>query len=180
MPKRTATYLALLLGLALCGASALYGEVGELSESQVKAAYLFNFAKFAEWPAGVFRAPGAPLVIGVVGRAGAEPFEALSGRQVRGRRVQVRIVQRPEEAAGCQILYIPATERARLKEILRSLPVSGVLTVSDIRNFCSQGGMIGLVTRGDRVQFEVNRGSVERSGLKLSSQMLKLALEIIE
>lgn len=178
MHKTIATYLALIL-LALCCSAPLRADLGELSESQVKAAYLFNFAKFVEWPASAFRAPAAPLVIGIVGRGAGDPFEALSGRQAKGRRVQVRQLQRPDEVAGCQILYIPASEKARVKELLRGVPASGILTVSDIRNFCAMGGMIGLVTRGDKVQFEINLGGAERAGLRLSSQMLKLAVNVV-
>lgn len=181
MIKALTTYLALAALLVVWPAQRLEGEAGPVTEPQVKAAYLYNFVKFVEWPAGALPGGAAALNIALLGKgAHSEPFEALSGRQVKGRRVQVRQIGRVEECAGCQVLFIMPSERTRLKEILRAVPSSGVLTVSDIKNFCSLGGMIGLVTRNDKVQFEVNLGAAERAGLRLSSQMLKLSLSIVE
>jgi hypothetical protein len=182
MTKRIMLYIALLLGChALQGAPPSRAELSQLSENQVKAAYLFNFAKFVEWPASAFPSAAAPLVIGVIGKGPAsEAHDALTGRSAKGRKVQVRQITRYDELAGCQVLFIAASEKPRMKEILRALPGGGVLTVSDIKHFSSSGGMIGLVSRGEKIQFEINLGNAERAGLKLSSQMLKLALSIID
>ena len=182
MTTKVATCIALILAcLALAGARLSRAEVNQLTETQVKAAYLFNFAKFVEWPASGFPAAGAPLVIGIVGKGPfGEAHDALTGKIAKGRRVQVRQINRVDEIPGCQILFIAVSERGRLKEILRSLPDKGVLTVSDIKHFCTLGGMIGLVVRGEKVQFEINIGNAERAGLKLSSQMLRLALTVID
>jgi hypothetical protein len=182
MPKKCLTYLVLILScLALNGVPTSRAEVSQLSENQVKAAYLFNFAKFAEWPGSAFPGAGAPLVLGVIGKGPyGEAHDALTGRFAKGRKVSVRQFTRAEEVGGCQILFIAASEKPRLKEILRALPASGVLTVSDMKHFCSLGGMIGLVTRGEKLLFEVNVGNAERAGLKLSSQMLKLALTVFD
>jgi hypothetical protein len=172
--------MLILACLILAGSPCRSAEVNQLTENQIKAAYLYNFAKFVEWPASALPT-GAPLVIGIMGKGPVgEAQSALSGRSAKGHRVQVRQVARAEEAGGCQILFIAGSERHRIKEILRALPAGGILTVSDIRNFCSQGGMIGLSPQGDKVQFEINLGSAERAGLKLSSQMLKLALTVYE
>jgi hypothetical protein len=178
---RLPTYCVLILAcLVLAESPTARAEVNQLTENQIKAAYLYNFAKFVEWPAAALPA-GAPLVIGILGKGPlGEAQSALSGRSAKGHRVQVRQIGRPEEAASCQILFVAGSERHRLKEILRALPATGVLTVSDIRNFCSTGGMIGLAPQGDKVQFEINLGTAERAGLKLSSQMLKLALTVYE
>jgi len=175
-------YIMLILAALFLGAPLpCRAEVGQLSENQLKAAYLFNFAKFVEWPASAFAGAGAPLVIGFIGKGPyAEAHDALTGRIAKGRKVQVRQFSRVEEVAGCHILFIATSERGRLKEILRALPATGVLTVSDIGHFCNSGGMIALVNRGERVQFEVHIGNAERAGLKLSSQMLKLALAVLD
>jgi len=180
MLRAITTYLAVAALLVVCAVPQLTAEPGTVTEPQVKAAYLYNFAKFVEWPTS--GTSGAPLLsIALLGKgAGSEPFEALSGRLVKGRRVVVRQISRIEDCSGCQVVFIMPSERTRLKEILRAVPATGVLTVSDIKNFCSQGGMIGLVSRNDKVQFEVNLAAAERAGLKLSSQMLKLALSIVE
>jgi len=182
MIKKVLTYLLLALAFLPLGYTPVSrAEVPQLSENQVKAAYLFNFAKFVEWPPSAFSSAAAPLVIGVIGKGPfSEAHEALAGRSAKGRKVQVRQFTRIEEVGGCQILFIAGSERQHLKEILKALPASGVLTVSDIKHFCSSGGMIGLVIRGEKVQFEVNVGNAERAGLKLSSQMLKLALSVID
>jgi hypothetical protein len=182
MIKKVLAYIALTLAWLTLGVPLpSRAEVGQLSESQVKAAYLFNFAKFVEWPASAFPGAGAPLVIGFIGKGPyGEARDALAGRMAKGRKVQVRQFTRVDEVAGCQILFIAASERGRLKEILRALPANGILTVSDISHFCRSGGMIALVSRGERVQFEVHIGNAERAGLKLSSQMLKLALSVLE
>ena len=182
MIKNVVAYIALsLVPLLLCAPLPSQAEVGQLSENQVKAAYLFNFAKFVEWPASAFSGAGAPLVIGFIGKGPyLEAHDALAGRMAKGRKVQVRQFTRPEEVGGCHILFIAASERRRLKEILRALPATGVLTVSDIGHFCNLGGMIALVSQGDRIQFEVHLGNAERAGLQLSSQMLKLALAVLD
>ena len=182
MIKSVVAYIALTLAaLFLCAPLPSQAEVGQLSENQVKAAYLFNFAKFVEWPASAFPGSGSPLVIGFIGKGPyGEAHEVLAGRMAKGRKVQVRQFTRIEEVGGCHILFIAASERGRLKEILRALPATGVLTVSDMSHFCNAGGMIALVNRGERVQFEVHIGKAERAGLKLSSQMLKLALSVFE
>ena len=172
-------YITVVLCLSLGGLSPSGAEVSP-PEYQVKAAYLFNFAKFVEWPASAFPGAGAPRVIGIIGKGPfGEAFEALAGRSAKGRKVQVRHVSRVDELAGCQILFIANSEKPRLREILGALP-AGVLTVSDIKRFCNAGGMIGLVSRGDKVQFEVNLANAERAGLKVSSQMLKLAVTVYE
>jgi hypothetical protein len=182
MITRIAAYITLILAcFVLGGALPSRAEVGQLSENQVKAAYLYNFAKFVEWPASAFAGAGSPLVIGFIGKGlYGEAHEALTGKIAKGRKVQIRQLTKVEEVSGCQILFIAASEKPRLKEILRALPDSGVLTVSDIKHFCSVGGMIGLVVRGEKVQFEVNVGKAERAGLKLSSQMLKLAVTVFD
>lgn len=181
MYLRYLTYLVLFLACSAVRSAPARAETTQRTETQVKAAYLFNFAKFVEWPASGFPPIGAPLVIVVIGKSPAgEAYNVLNGRSAKGRRVQVRQVTRIDEIGACQILFIANSERGRLREILKSAPALGVLTVSDICDFANLGGMIGLVTRGRKVQFEVNLGSAERAGLKLSSQMLKLAQSVYE
>jgi len=181
MYLRYLTYLVLFLACCAVRSGPARADTTQFTETQVKAAYLFNFAKFVEWPASSFPPVGAPLVIVIIGKVPVgDVYNALNGRSAKGRRVQVRQVTRIEEIGACQILFIANSERGRLREILKSVPALGVLTVSDIRNFSNLGGMIGLVTRGEKVQFEINIGSAGRAGLKLSSQMLKLALAVYE
>lgn len=178
--KVLAHTVLLLCFLLMSGKPLPGGELGQLSETQAKVAYLFNFAKYAEWPASALP-PASPLVVGIFGKGfAAEAQGVLAGKQIRGHRVQVRVCARPEEIPGCHLLFISSSERTRLKEILKGVPAAGVLTVSDVRNFSRLGGMIGLVLKGERLQFEIDQANAERAGLKLSSQLLKLALTVFE
>jgi hypothetical protein len=183
MTKKYFTYITVVVAcFVVSWVASSRAEIGQLSENQAKAAYLFNFAKFVEWPASAFPSAAAPMVICILGKSPlGEAIDELAGRSVKGRKVQVRQLGKTEEIAGCQVLFIASSERTHLKEILNKANLaSGVLTVSDINHFCSSGGMIGLVTRGERIQFEVNRGSAERAGLKPSSHLMKLAVSVIE
>jgi len=161
---------ALLLALAL--PLAAQGP----SEYQVKAAFLYNFAKFVEWPSD---APGQPFCIGILG---ADPFgplidETLTGKTLGGRVVVVRRFSRPEDAFACQIVFV-AVSAAPLKPLLKRFENRSVLTVGDAPAFCQSGGMIGLEVADQRIRFAVNREAADRAQLKLSSKLLSLATRI--
>jgi hypothetical protein len=149
------------------------------TEYQVKAAYLYNFAKFVEWPARVASSESS-FNICVLGR---DPFDstfgtAIAGESIKGKNVVVKRIPRAQDGAGCHILFISSSEDARLKEILAMLDKTSVLTVSDMPQFTQRGGMIQFVTEANRVRFEVNLTSAERTGLTLSSQLLKVAIGV--
>lgn len=145
-------------------------------EYQVKAAFIYNFAKFVEWPVEVL-ADGRPFVIGIVGK---DPFgnmidEAISGKSVRDKKITVKRFSKVEEAVHSHILFISGSEEKHLHEIVKQLSRTPVLTVSDIDRFAGQGGMVQLVMDQNRVRFAVNVAAFERARLKPSSQLLKLA-----
>jgi hypothetical protein len=149
-------------------------------EYQVKAAYLFNFGKFTKWPAT--SAPtGEPFAICVLGR---DPFGAaldatISGESIDGRKLIVRRLSGLREiTAACPILFVGASEKSRIKEILAAAQSSGSLTVSDIPEFTSSGGMIQFVIKENKVRFEVNLPPAQKAGLEFSSQLLKVAVRI--
>jgi hypothetical protein len=149
------------------------------TEYQVKAAYLYNFAKFVEWPPRVASSENS-FNICVLGR---DPFDStfgttIAGESIKGKNVVVKRIPRAQDAAGCHILFISSSEEARLKEILAVLDKTSVLTVSDMPQFTQHGGMIQFVTEANRVRFEVNLTSAERTGLTLSSQLLKVAIGV--
>ena len=148
-----------------------------LSEYQVKAAYLFNFLKFVEYPEESFADPLAPIVIGVVGE---DPFgnalpQVVIGKTVQGRDLVTRIYHAGEDLRGAHILFISASERKRLPMILNSLRGSSVLTVSDTAGFLDAGGMIQFLNENGRVRFAINVDATGRARLKLSSKLLSLA-----
>ena len=164
--------LAFALGLAaaICTASA------QTPEEKLKAALVYNFAKFITWPGGAF-ALQTYITICVVGKDG-EIEEAIAPlarprRSREGHRAAHDL--RWGALQGCEVAYIARSERSRLGGILQSLSGSPVLTVSDVENFAGSGGMIGLVSDGNKVVFEVNLGEIDKAGLKVNAQLLKVA-----
>lgn len=150
---------------------------GQVSEYQLKAAFLANFAEFVTWPPTAFSGSGAPIVIGILGD---DPFggtldRAALAKIVGGRKIAIRRSPRAEDLKGCHIVFIAKSERARLAEILGSLETRNVLTVADVEQFTARGGAIGFVMAGDVVRFEINHGAAKRAGLEISSRLLKLA-----
>lgn len=150
---------------------------GEFDEYAVKAAYLYNFAKYAEWPPEAFASVEAPLVVCI---AGENPFggalATLRDKTVDTRPVEVRMVPVASGLESCHVVFIGRAEQGQLKVVLTKLAQRPILTVSDISGFARAGGMIGLVEAEQRIRFEINLEVARRTNLKLSSQLLKLAI----
>jgi YfiR/HmsC-like len=146
-------------------------------EYKVKAAFLFNFAKFVTWPPETFRDPRDPLALCVFG---ADPFGGdldaiVAGERLEARPLEVRRVNRLDDLRSCQIAFFSRAEAGRLPEILASLRGSNVLTVGESKRFAEQGGLIRFVLDGKRVRFEVNLDALERTRLTVSSKLLRVA-----
>ena len=180
--RRGKLYALLALCLALMtSAVATSGSAAESAKPtqfEVEAAYLFNFGKFITWPQN--SAAGNTFVICVLGE---DPFGSVLDRTVTGeaigsRQVEARRIMRAQDVKSCAILYISNSESNRLTKILASLNNAPVLTVSDIPDFIAQGGMIQFVLRDGRVRFEVNLAPAEQDGLTMSSELLKVAVEV--
>jgi hypothetical protein len=150
------------------------------SEYEVKAAYLFNFLKFVEWPADMSPSPSGKWVIGVVGVSpfGDELAQVVSGKVVQGHELQVKNFQAAEDVRTCHILFISDSERKRIPAILTALSSSSVLTVGDMDNFTRAGGMIQFVMEDGRVRFVIDVGAASRARLKISSKLLSLARDV--
>ena len=147
------------------------------TEYQVKAAFLFNFAKFVEWPSGTFRGADSPLVIGLIGE---DPFgetlvKSIQNKTVQGHPLALRRIQGDEDLKQCHVLFISRSEKQRLREIFAAVKSSAVLTVSEMDQFLEQGGMINFFVESDSVKFAINIETAQRSGLKLSSKLLSVA-----
>ncbi len=163
---------AALAGLALV-VPASFGQV--TTEAQLKAAYLVNFLKYVEWPV-----QRATLTICLFGRDSLGPSLAgYEGRQIGGRELRIRKVSSPEQLADCSELFIPETEEGRIGAVLRWTENQPILTISDAEVFIRDGGAIGLVRSEGRLQFDVNADVLARAGLKPSSQMMRLARQVI-
>lgn len=168
--------------LAAAGALALMLGCGVVSaadaptEPQVKAAYIYNFAKFVQWPPEAFATPKAPLVLCVTGKQGlGGALTAIEGKPVQGRELQVRRAVKPEEFKACHMLFVPEADERAAPELLRKVGALPVLTIGEHDGFAAAGGGIGFVTRDDRVQFEINPDVASRANLTVSSQLLRLA-----
>jgi hypothetical protein len=155
---------------------------GESAEYPLKLVFLYNFAKFVEWPADSFRFPGAPLMICIVGHNPFSPGieEELRSRPVGGRSVEFVTLKPTDTMSGCHIVFIPVTERDQAARIVRSLKGSGTLTVGESEGFAVKGGIINFTVEDGNVHFEVNRLAADRAGLKISSKLLSLAKIVTE
>ena len=166
-----------LLALLLLGGGRAWPDSRDDLEYQVKAAFLFNFAKFAEWPADAFAGPGDPITICV---AGDDPFgesldNAVRGETVGGRRLAVERTRSLVKLRDCHIVFVARSERGRRHAILSSLEGASVLSVGEDDSFLTDGGVVRFVLDQNRVRFEINLAAAEGNRLKLSSKLLRLA-----
>lgn len=147
------------------------------TEYQVKAAFLYNFAKFIEWPPASFSSDSAPFLICVLGRDpfGKELQNITREKMVNGHRFEIDRLSDLQQIRGCHILFVSAAEKTPLTQILEKLRGASVLTVGDSQGFAEKGGMINFVLEDDRVRFEVNREAAGEAGLKISSKLLSVA-----
>lgn len=161
---------------------AVGNELPAATEHEVKAAFLYNFAKFVDWPPRAFAEAGSPLVIGLVGEDPlGEVLPALvRSEQVKGRPLEVRRLAPDGELAGCHLLYLSRSEAARTQEILERVRQQPVLTVSDQEDFLAQGGMINFVLFRGTVRFEINAAAAQAARLKLSSKLLAVARAVVK
>ncbi len=150
------------------------------SEIKLKVAYLYNFAKFIHWPEDTFTDEQSPLVIGVLGKNPVESALApLAQKTVRNRPIVIRNFAKVEEVQDCHLLYISPSLAKPLETILGTLASQPIVTVSDRKNFAAQGGVIQFVTRRERLRFLVNLESALKNNIKIDSQLLSLAVDVM-
>jgi hypothetical protein len=170
---RRLLYLALAL---LCMAPAMRAQVAPAY--QVKAAFIYNFTQFVQWPAHAFAGSQSPLIIGVLGD---NPFgtyleQLVKDEKVGGRSIEIRKFKDADDVARCNILFINTPDAA---SIARSLRSKGILTVSDADNFARDGGMIRLVTANNKIRLQINTAAARAANIEISAKLLRLA-EIID
>jgi len=146
------------------------------SEYEVRAAYMYNFIRFVNWPEEVFSDSLEPIVIGIIGQ---DPFgkildAMIEGRTIQSRRIVIKRFQRLEDYYPCHALYIGFKEKRYQVAILKLLEGTPVLTIGDLDGFIRLGGMINFIVASNQVSFEVNLKQVERSRLEVSAKLLKL------
>jgi hypothetical protein len=170
--------LLIAVALSLAGAwpgPAAWAQPAPAEENAVKAAFVYNFAKYTDWPDDLWN-KSATLRVCTGGERGgfSQAVAALESKPpVRGKAIEARLLSRPEDAAGCHILVIAG--RTKMADWTRGVRLAPVLTIGDGEGFAAGGGHIGLYAEGEKLKFEINQEAAQRSGLKLSSQLLKLA-----
>jgi hypothetical protein len=168
----------LLAGLLLVDERIILGADSPVSkEYQLKAAYLYNFTKFVEWPSHRFAQTNSPIVIGVLGRNpfGEDLKKIVKDRKVNGHDILVTNITAAAGIKSVHMVFISAGEEELWREALASLRNTAVLTVGESAVFAQMGGMINFTLQADKVRFEINQDPADAAGLKLSAQLLKLA-----
>jgi hypothetical protein len=150
-------------------------------EVAIKAAFLYKFGDFVEWPAGAFAGPDGAFIIGLIG---ADPVadeleRVVSGRTIQERVVVVRRLRRGEAPGRVHILFVGQSEAARLPEILATARGRPVLIVTETDNALAQGSMINFVPAGEKVRFDVALPPAERDRLKISARLLAVARKVV-
>lgn len=177
MRLRQIECILLSLGLLLAAAHGR-AQVPAPSEYQLKAAFLFNFAKFIDWPPETFAADKAPFVIGILG---ANPFgneleQTVAGKKINDHPITIQLIHAGSEATNCHILFISNSEKPRLPETIQSLRGAAVLTVGETDGFVESGGMVNFVQEANKIRFQINDEAAKAARLKISSKLLSLAV----
>lgn len=148
----------------------------ESSESQVKAAFLFNFVKFVEWPSEAFNDSGAPIIVGVLGEDSTTSAidQTINGKTANGRRLLIKRFPNFRSLSHCHILFISSSQRDNLRQILAAVG-PGVLTIGETERFAQVGGIINFTIVDNKVRFEINPTAAEKAGLRVSAKLLSLA-----
>src|SRR5579863_7201788 len=145
---------------------------------QIEAAFIYNFARFVDWPTRAFTDASSPMIIGVFGknRFGTDLAQTISGKLIGGHPLQFRECASLTEATHCQVLFISDSEKGHLSNIISTLGNASILTVSETDNFIAAGGMINLRIVDDKMRFDINNSAAKSAGLTISSKLLSLAL----
>lgn len=175
-----------LLSILACVAgdrSSLVAQNALIGESEVKAAFLYNFAKFVDWPSERFTSQSSPVIIGTLAN---DTFDSIlertvASRTAQGRPVVVRRLQQlSEDTLQCHVVFVGSSKREAIADLLRLTKDANVLTVSETEGFAQRGGIMNFVFSDSKIRFEVNNLSAKRSGLRISSKLLQLAANVWE
>jgi len=169
------TSILLLLLLLTVGLNPT-AQASSSREYAIKAVFLYNFAKFVEWPSQAFEDSTTPIILCILGK---DPFgvflKPLKGKTVKGKKIIIKYIHKIDDMEKCHVLFVGKSEDKQLVRILARLGDRNVLTVSDIGNFAQRGGIIGLTREKDEIHFEINLDASKMADLKISSRLLKIA-----
>jgi hypothetical protein len=175
--NRVRTVSLIVLTAFLFCPGTVNGGDATFTEYHVKALFLFNFAKYVDWPAETFPTATTPIVIGVLGQDNFKDDlqHAVEGKSINGRAIIIRRVATDAEMAGCQILFISASENAGLDEILAQTRVLPILTVGEQEQFLTKGGIINFTLKEEKVRLEINLDAARQAKVRISSKLLAVA-----
>lgn len=182
--KNKITFIILFIFLIycgmLCGTSSTYAKP-KSKEYYVKAAFLLNFVKFIQWPPHVFSDTSSSLTICILGN---DPFDealkTIEDKIVKDNKLVIKRALSIEDIGECQILFICTSEKKKISGILTKIKDRPILTVAETNNFCQSGGVVNFIVVKNKIRFEINADAAKRTGLKISSKLLKLAKIIRE
>jgi hypothetical protein len=171
----------MVMAVAVLFAAAALGQTEETHEYEVKAAFLFHFAQFVDWPSETFKSDTSPLTYCTIGE---DPFQgaleaSLNGKTVGARHLRVTHIKQAQEIPECQILFIGGMEKKRMSNVLASIRGTPVLTVGDADHFVNEGGVIGFSLEEKKIRFEINLNAATEAKLKISAKLLALAKTVI-
>ena len=167
--------IALLIALTIGGETAF--AQAPANEAQVKAAFVYNFLKFVDWPADVFAGPQDSLVVGIIGAGPTADAAArlLDGKPVNGRAVAIRRMTGEGARPWVHAVFVGTADSSRAHRILDSMAGEPVLSIGESPDFAAELGVIGLLVEAQKVRFEINTEAAEKAGLRISSKLLALA-----
>lgn len=173
--KKTKAVIFLLVGFSFF-TQLSYGQK-PAPEYQVKAAFLYNFTRFIDWPTTAFRSPTSPFVIGIIGD---DPFggyitEIVKGEKVGNHPIIIQRYHNTRDIINCHMLFVNPPATARVKDIVTLIGRRSILTVSDMENFTAYGGMVNFYKENNKIRFEVNVASSRSAHLEISSKLLTVA-----
>lgn len=171
-------YIGLLL--ILVSSVVARAQQEKVTEYQIKAAFIYNFTKFISWPQKAFASESVPFVVEILGD---DPFgpsiEQLRALHVNDRSVDIQYAENDTAIKPCHVLFICASEKNRVNQILQKIKGQPVLTVSDIEGFSTKGGIIEFRVKKEQLRFLINLEAARSAGLRISYQLLSLAKEVI-
>lgn len=172
--------LDVILGL-LC-MSPLISAAQKTTDTRLEAAYIYNFAKFVEWPPYKFPNTSTPIRFCVLNDFAfqSELNRAVSAKTISGRTLEVVLLRDPSQALQCHVLFINAAQERQIEHLLKPLRGASVLTVGETDGFLDEGGMINFSLQNDQVQFRINHKAAQEANLYLSSRLLSLAKKVVE
>lgn len=170
---------AIVAGLWFALLRTAYG-AEQPTEYEVKAAFLFNFSKFIEWPSAAFENNQSPVIIGLVGENSMEEIltTLVKGEKVKNRAISIRRFSANDDLTPCHLLFVSRSEGNRTKAILDRLKKRCILTIGEMDDFLKLGGMISFVIVQENVRFDINQKALEQAGLKASSRLLAVARSV--